>query len=390
MPLRPAPECAMAAKLIPMFLFPMRRSSALARYMAASLVVVLCLVPQAFAGDAQRGDAAPVFVKATWLHEGWLAGNRSELVDRLLHDIDRLGVSTIYPRLAPGMSRSVEVHGRVWLEDVDEARALMAALRARMPQLRVIPYKGISDCSRIWSDDQWRARTLEAYAGSLVALEADGIQVDMECADIDQPEYTHKLHAFLAELKAKIGPDKLLSVAIPVLSEEQAAYKGTQYASAPWAASLLATPRPVRWARLPRVYEVVFEEADQVVAMLYDTWLRPEQRDIYVRHAAHQIWAGTWFASRSGAEYLAGIRFSTQDGKHHWRAVENLASASLALGQFNDRPISAEQKVSEHLAGVAIFRLDVAYEPGYRPSEGEEMLARFGEIGAERRGEVSR
>ena len=64
--------------------------------------------------------------------------------------------------------------------------------------------------------------------------------------------------------------------------------------------------------------------------------------------------------------------------------------ASLALGQFNDRPISAEQKVSEHLAGVAIFRLDVAYEPGYRPSEGEEMLARFGEISAERRGEVSR
>lgn len=213
----------------------------------------------------------------------------------------------------------------------------------------------------------------------------------MECSDIDLPENTPKLRRFLAQIKARIGPKKTLSVAIPTLTEDLNEFHGTPYVTSPWVASLTSSLRPIGPARAPRVYEVVFAEADQVVTMLYDTWLAPGQQEVYVNHVSNQVWAGAWFGWNFGTEFLPGIRLSTQDGTkrsedgsrppYHSYEVENPTTASRGLDLARARPLGDGSRVEDRVAGVAIFRFDVIYEPGFQREVGAVYLEGFRKLG---------
>ena len=39
----------------------------------------------------------------------------------------------------------------------------------------------------IWNDIGWRDRAIDAFVNSMQALDADGVQFDLECNDIDNP-----------------------------------------------------------------------------------------------------------------------------------------------------------------------------------------------------------
>jgi len=321
------------------------------------------------------------FTAATWLHGRWLEGSSAVELDRLAARLRELGVTTVFPNVAHGSVQPIPGgDGRGgWLPRPESARAFVDGLRERVPGIRVVPYKGYVGCSWL-SDPGRRAEQVDAMVATAEAVGADGFQLDMECATVDG-RHEEEFRELLVEIAAALGPQRTFSVAIPILSQEAADFADPRYADAPWLASHTSLESPRDPSRLPRVFEAVFEHADQVAIMLYDTWYLDPQADQYVQLVAGQTWAGAWFAQQHGTpEFLAGLRFSTHDegreggGVYHRHEVENPLSAWEGISAVLERPVADGVAVRDRLTGLAAFRLDLELAPGQPSSEGQRYL----------------
>ncbi len=327
--------------------------------------------------------------RASWLHQRWLQERDPASRARLVTHVRELGLTTLYPNLAHGTSKPIPgANGAAgWVPAPQAGRSLVEELRAAVPAVRVVPYKGWTGCSWLEQED-WQARNhsvAAALVASVDALGADGVQVDLECSNVEKPVIRSRLGAFLAELKRGLGPERTLSVAIPIVEQQVDSWKATAWSAQPWVAHLASIPNPRSRsvARDPRVWDVVFEHADEVAVMLYDTWYTHRQADQYPQLVDSQIWAAAAFARRHDTRVVAGLRFQTWDsvdephGKAmHWHAVENPQTGLEGLGRALARPLGGKESVADRLAGVAWYRLDLPLTADrYDADLGERYLA---------------
>lgn len=341
-----------------------------------TLGIVLCCatftLAAGFGGHATESES---FRGATWLHGRWLEGVGDAELDRLARRLRELGVTVVFPNVAHGSVQPIPgADGRVgWLPRPDHARRFVDGLRARVPGVRVIPYKGYLGCGWL-ADPARRAEQVEAMVATADASGADGFQLDMECDTIDARD-ADSFRALLAEIDAALGTERTFSVAIPIITQEAADFADPVYAEAPWLAFHTSVEDPRQASRQPHVLDAVFEHADQVAIMLYDTWFADSQAAQYTHLVASQTWAGAWYAARHDTpEFLPGIRFSTHDegrqdgGVFHRHEVENPLTAWQGIAQVLDHPLGEGSRVRDRVTGVAVFRLDLELAPG-QPSE---------------------
>ncbi len=326
------------------------------------------------AGAAAAAEPAP-FRGATWLNHRWLQGVDELELDRLAARLGELGASVVFPNVAHGSVQPIpgEEGREGWLPRPDHGRAFVQGLRERLPGVRVIPYKGYSGCGWL-ADPERRAIQVEAMVATVDALAADGFQLDMECSSVDGRD-AEPFRALLAEIAAALGPERTFSVAIPIVDQRPEAFADPAFADAPWLAFHTSLANPRGWSLQPQVYDAVFEHADQVAIMVYDTWFLGSQAEQYIHLAASQTWVGAWYAERHGtAEFLPGIRFSTHDeskddgGVYHRHEVENPLAAWEGIRSVLAEPVGEGVRVRDKVTGLAVFRLDLELAPG-QPSE---------------------
>ena len=344
-------------------------------YRGRGIAAALCCAALAWAAlPARAADPAP-FTGASWLHHRWLQGSDEPGLDRLATRLGELGVSIVFPNVAHGSVEPIPGgDGRLgWVPRPEHGRAFVEGLRARLPGVRVIPYKGYIGCSWL-ADPARRAVQVDAMVATVEALGADGFQLDMECSTIDDRDAA-PFRALLAEIAAALGPERTFSVAIPIVSQRADDFPDDRYADAPWLDFHTSLESPRGQCRQPPTFDAVFEHADQVTIMVYDTWYRRAQVDQYVNLIAGQAWAGAWYAARHGTlEFLPGIRFSVHEeskpdgGVYHRHEVENPATAWQGIASVLDEPGGEGTTVRDHLTGLAAFRLDLELAPG-QPSE---------------------
>jgi hypothetical protein len=305
-------------------------------------------------------------------------------VDTLATQLWKLGIDVVYPNLDHGPTAPIPgTGGRAgWVHDPYAGRAFVAALHAQVPGLQVVPYKGWHDCEGLEGADweAWIEERVEGFDASMTALGADGVQLDMECGNIDKPAVAPRFEAFLARLEARIGPDRVLSVAVPMLSQTAADYTEDRFKQAAWYGQQVSGdhPRDPRWTLTPATWERIFRHADQVVVMAYDTWYTPAQSASYQRMVAGQAWVGADFARSFRKEFLVGLRFSTADSPRkgmHYHSVENptVGLGALAVLTAPDHP--AAPLLERWLAGVSYYRLDATLEASYDARIGAPYLA---------------
>lgn len=338
-------------------------------------MLALCCVATLALATPAAAAAGPVFTGATWLHHRWLQGADAKELDRLATRLGELGVGIVFPNVAHGSAEPIPgMDGRVgWVPRPDHGRAFVDGLRARLPGVRVIPYKGYTGCGWL-ADPARRAVQVDAMIATVEALDADGFQLDMECTTIDSRD-GEALDALLAEIAAALGPDRTFSVAIPILTQRREDFAQPADAEAPWLEPLASQENPRSFSRQPHVYESVFRHADQVAVMLYDTWYLWKQVDQYVQLVAGQTWAAAGYAARHDTpEFLPGIRFSVHEeskpdgGVYHRHEVENPVTAWEGIASVLDQPVADGVLVRDRLTGLAAFRLDLELAPG-QPSE---------------------
>jgi hypothetical protein len=328
----------------------------------------------ALATPALAAESGP-FAGATWLHHRWLQGTDEPGLDRLATRLGELGVTIVFPNVAHGSAEPIPGEdGRLgWAPRPDHGRAFVAGLRARLPGVRVIPYKGYIGCSWL-ADPARRAVQVDAMVATVEALGADGFQLDMECSTIDGRD-AEPFRALLAEIAAALGPERTFSVAIPIVSQHAEDFPEDSYGDAPWLEFQTSLENPRGSSCQPQVFDAVFEHADQVTIMVYDTWYRRAQVDQYEHLIAGQSWIGAWYAARHGTpEFLPGIRFSVHEeskpdgGVYHRHEVENPTTAWQGISSVLDQPVGEGTTVRDHITGLAAFRLDLELAPG-QPSE---------------------
>jgi hypothetical protein len=276
-----------------------------------------------------RGDNG-VWLRRIWLHDDPLiAGREDALFAALAQDTARLGITRLYPFLGP---MDAEGHPG-WRSDTgirrydpERVRRFFDAMHAARPELRIHPWTGgVLDRDVRFSDGERLARFV-AHAGQLVALGADGIQLNVE----PLPDGTAAYLDLLRAVKAEIGPDKTLSVA---------AYPPT---------TLLHPFSEVHWSL--SYTRAVCEIADEVAVMAYDTGLR--QRVLYrglVTSWAKELAETLPPPSAGGCELLIGLPAYEDDEPWHRPDVETI---DVALsGVIRAFP----EGLPEHVRGVAIY-----------------------------------
>ncbi len=346
-------------------------------------ILLLLLAALCCPGTPAWADTDPLadLPAATWLGSQWLKGASDADVARLVTDLEDLGITVLYPRVEFEAPTTIPGSGgRLgWVPEPAAARRFVENMRTAIPGIRIIPYKGWHGCDWL-ADDTRRQAIVDAVEASVDAVGADGFQLDVECDSIDG-DHAQALAVFLDEVKQRLGPDRTLSVAIPILCQEGAALDEAPFGDAPWHGRLTSHPAPRRYCRTPQTWETVFAQADQVAVMIYDTWYLHEQAELYVELTAGQVWAGAWYAARHDAEFLPGLRFSTVDAKHpdhgrfmHLYSVENPIAGWVGVRGVAGEAAADGEAVSDHLAGIAYFRLDVMYRDSYRPEDGAPFL----------------
>ncbi len=362
------------------------------------LAGTVCLLLLHFPGSCA---ALSIQVKGTWLGRQWLQDFDPAKLETLVRDIKRYRITAIYPALSFGPATPMPGTDKIgWINFSVKAKRFIKEIRNRCPGVRIIPYKGARVCGKkfrdkdgkvvirsLWNDVGWRERAINALVNSTKMLDADGIQFDLECNDIDNPANKAGLESFFRKLKNKIGTEKVLSVAIPILSQDRIDYQNNEYRKAPWKESLLSATASGRMGRAPHVYEIIFETCDEVAIMYYDTWISNGNTQRFIDLIAAQSWASAWFSQRFGGEFLVGIRLSTTKGIHrrsggimHDYRIENPFNSNTGLLQALHRPLEGGKYVKDFLRGIMIFRLDVIYEKGWKKDIGSRYLITINEL----------
>jgi len=350
-----------------------------AAVLSAAIVVVAALACDSASCAEQQ------LIRATWLHERWLQTFDESEVNKLCSVLNTYKINTVYPRLAFGSKALIPGRSEEgWVPNPDAGRQFIAVLRARCPGIRIIPYRGVIKCGEVvdgrrqtlWNTPALRSSSVNALWASMDVLGADGIQYDLECSDIDDLAVEQGVAGYFAALKAKLGPNKILSVAIPILSQQVTDYAQPELQILPWTNALLAAPARDKLGRAPHVYRALFSQSDEVAIMLYDTGVTEAQGLRFEALVAAQCWAGAWFSRGYGAKFLPGIRLSVTNSKRygHYHSVENPIRSRRGIGAALSSDLGNGELASSHIHGIAVFRLDVQFEQGWSASAGQPYV----------------
>jgi hypothetical protein len=275
-------------------------------------------------GEFDRGDNA-IWLRRHWMHEGPTPSEIAALVESLR----ARGIRRIYPFLGPmdrdgwpgwrskeGLMRYVP----------ERAGAFLAEIKRMAPEIRVIPWTGGNLGSDVRLQDETQRRAFAAHARRLVALGADGVQLNVEPLPSRAPGFRD----LLREVKTAIG-DRTLSIA---------AY--------PPPTPLHPFP-DVHW-ELPFMREVCMD-ADELAIMAYDTAVRsPAVFADLIARWTRELAATLPPPSAGGCEWLMGVPTYDDDTGYHRPDVETIEHSLTGIVAG----LSVAQ-VPEHFRGVAIY-----------------------------------
>ncbi|MCB9764124.1 MAG: hypothetical protein H6739_30415 [Alphaproteobacteria bacterium] len=180
----------------------------------------MLLLLLACSGDAEapptpldRGQNA-AWMRRQWIHGGpEVAGHEAALRQALAENARALGITAVYPFLGPmdadGHPGWRGDRGVIQRYDPATAEAFFRDMERLAPELAVIPWTGGNWRQDVVFGDTPRLAGFAAHAAAITRLGADGVQLNVE----PLPSWTPGYLALLADVKAAIGPDKVLSVA---------------------------------------------------------------------------------------------------------------------------------------------------------------------------------
>jgi hypothetical protein len=249
-------------------------------------------------GANGRGDNA-LWMRRHWLHEA----PGSEEIAALVASLRERGIGRIYPFLGPMDAegwpgwRSKAGHVRYVPQ---RAGAFLAEIHRIAPEIRVIPWSGGNLGRDVHLDDAAQRRAFAEHARSLVALGADGIQLNIE----PLPSGTAAYLDLLREVKSAIGERTLSVAAYPPPQEGEPA--SDTYWELPFARN-------------------VCQIAGELAVMSYDTGLKSA--------SAYEALVATWTSQLAatlpspeakGCEWLMGVPAYDDDKDYHRPDVETV------------------------------------------------------------------
>ena len=265
-----------------------------------------------------------------WMRRHWIHGGATQTPDQLAEELRALGIRRIYPFLGPMDAEGWpgwRDQGQIRRYDPETAGAFFTALRAAAPELQILPWSGGVLDRDVHLEDSAQRAAFADHAARLVALGADGVQLNVEPMPSDTPGYL----ALLRAVKAAIGPEATLSVA---------AYPPTT--------PLHPFPE-VHWSL--DFTRAVCLEADELAVMAYDTALASS--DLYeglVAHWTRQLLDTLPPPEDGGCELLLGVPAYEDDEPWHRPDAETLeAGLRGVLRGLGRGPVPA------HFRGVAIY-----------------------------------
>ncbi len=263
-------------------------------FLAASGALASGLKP----GSFDRGCNG-LWMRRHWLHEA----PSSEEIAALVASLRDRGIRRIYPFLGPMDGegwpgwKSKSGHVRYVPE---RAGAFLAEIHRIAPEIRVIPWSGGNLGSDVHPGDAAQRRAFAEHARRLVALGADGIQLNIE----PLPSGTSAYLGLLREVKAAIG-DRTLSVA---------AYPPPENAE---------SDRDTHW-ELPFMRDVC-RIAGELVVMAYDTGLTSAPAyEALVSGWTRQLARALPPPEAKGCEWLMGVPAYDDDNDDHRPDVETI------------------------------------------------------------------
>ncbi len=255
------------------------------------------------AGQPEQGasvrDGNALWMRRHWLHE---APSGAEIA-ALVAGLRERGIRRIYPFLGPmdaeGWPGWRSKAGPVRYVP-ERAGAFLAEFHRLAPEIRAIPWSGGNLGRDVHLEDAAQRKAFAEHARRLVALGADGIQLNVEPLPSGTPAYLD----LLREVKAAIG-DRTLSVA---------AYPPPPDGDA---------DRETHWD-LPFMRDVC-HVAGEIAVMAYDTGLKSAPAyEALVSAWTRQLAATLPPPQAKGCEWLMGVPTYDDDKDHHRPVVETV------------------------------------------------------------------
>ncbi|MCB9746446.1 MAG: hypothetical protein H6740_27965 [Alphaproteobacteria bacterium] len=280
--------------------------------------------PRGATGSALNHDENGLWMRRTWLHA---AGEKD--LPRLVRELDEAGITRIYPFLGPPDAEGWpgwRSEGEIQRVDHARAAAFLREMKALAPHVQVVPWTGGVLHRDVFPAELSHRRAFAAQLARLTEAGADGVQLNVE----PMPEQTPGYLELLQDVRAAIGPGKVLSVA---------AYPPTTELH----------PFPdVHWS-LAFTREVCLQ-ADELAVMAYDTALRSE----YAYRSLVTRWTQDLAATlpppeEGGCSFLIGVPAYEDDEGWHRPDIETLETG--IQGVLRAFPEGAPA----HFRGLAIY-----------------------------------
>ncbi len=299
----------------------------------ALLLALAGCTPSESVATVQPLDQAEngVWMRRHWLHGGpEVEGHEDRLRRELATAARANGITRLYPFLGPmdwnghpGWRRD----GRINHYEPARVQAFTTAMAGLAPELQVIPWTGGTWPHDVIYVDRERIEGFVVHTRTLThELGAHGVQLNVE----PQPSYTEGFLELLAEVKAAIGPDKLLSIAA-------------------YPPPTLHQPAPeVHW-ELPFLREVCLA-SDELAVMAYDTGIRYR----YLYRALMERWTRQLAETlpppeEGGCVWLVGLPSYEDDEPWHRPDVETIDEALRGVVD------ALEDGAPPNFRGVAIY-----------------------------------
>jgi hypothetical protein len=265
------------------------------------LLAAVLLAAPAHAGGAgafDRGDNA-LWMRRHWLHESPSDGEIAALVEGLRER----GIKRIYPFLGPmdaeGWPGWRSKPGPVRYVP-ERAGAFLAAIHRLAPEIKVVPWTGGNLNRDVHLEDDAQRKAFAEHARRLIALGADGIQLNVEPMPSGSAAYAE----LLREVKAAIGSHTLSVAAYPPPAEAD-------------------SDKETHWD-LPFMRKIC-GIANELAVMAYDTGLTSAPAyEKLVAAWTRQLAATLPAPSAGGCEWLMGVPAYDDDKDYHRPDVETI------------------------------------------------------------------
>ncbi len=150
---------------------------------------------------------------AMWMRRHWIHGGLPAAAPAALAELTRTrGVDTIFPSLGPMDADGWpgwRDEGSVRRYDPQVAGAFFTEMKAQRPDLQILPWTGGVIDRDVRLEDPVQRAAFASHIAEIVALGADGVQLNVETI----PEERRAFLDLLRETRAAIGPEATLSVA---------------------------------------------------------------------------------------------------------------------------------------------------------------------------------